>query len=162
MKKTNIEFLDLKKKQLATDLGDKVFVKVVKNIDTDKILDSSLNEGSKIMTEVAADIRKSIESNSGDAIDILVHLNGNQDYSISIAQPLVGYIVQELVSEELRGEKILGFATIDQYENFIGGDFNLLQLINYKTAFDYIRITCLTEDGRAVGLGVLVEVESND
>lgn len=156
MEQTRIMTLDLNTGEVAADNPKTKIHEEV--LDLSFVLDMNLFEGLETTKEIALNIINKIKSNTNEeekSLEIII--KSENDDTFEMAESVIGYMVEELVdrTQLRREERLLGFATLKEADNYIGGQFNLLSLLNYTSGLDSIRIRFINHDGREKGLGVL-------
>ena len=128
-----------------------------KDLDLSEILDMPFLSGLEKAKEIGSDIVKSIRDYHTDENGLTIILNCANEDTYGMAEAMIGHIVEALVDrDKLRvPDRYLGLATFDIAEFLVGGNFNILSLINYESGFDFIKIVALNEDhSQEKGLGV--------
>ena len=152
-----IQTLNLKTVRERTSDDEVKTLTEMKDLDLSEILDMPFLSGLEKAKEIGSDIVKSIRDYHTDENGLTIILNCANEDTYGIAEAMIGHIVEALVDrDKLRvPDRYLGLATFDIAEFLVGGNFNILSLINYESGFDFIKIVALNEDhSQEKGLGV--------
>lgn len=152
-----IQTLNLKTVRERTSDDEVKTLTEMKDLDLSEILDMPFLSGLEKAKEVGSDIVKSIRDYHTDENGLTIILNCANEDTYGMAEAMIGHIVEALVDrDKLRvPDRYLGLATFDIAEFLVGGNFNILSLINYESGFDFIKIVALNEDNsQEKGLGV--------
>ena len=152
-----IQTLNLKTVRERTSDDEVKTLTEIKDLDLSEILDMPFLSGLEKAKEIGSDIVKSIRDYHTDENGLTIILNCANEDTYGMAEAMIGHIVEALVDrDKLRvPDRYLGLATFDIAEFLVGGNFNILSLINYESGFDFIKIVALNEDhSQEKGLGV--------
>ena len=126
-------------------------------LDLSEILEMPFLAGLEKAKEIGVDIVNKIKETRDNENGLSIILDCANDDTFEMVEAMIGHVVEALVDrEKLRvPERYIGLATFDSQELLVGGNFNLLSLINYESGFDFIKIVGLNKDrSREKGLGV--------